>query len=126
LGYRDNDVRTDRWTAPDPIGHKGGDPDWYGYCLDDQVNSNDPLGLWAQLVGPLLRAAPTINKIGREMADVFLPPSGGVKDVLMEAGTRIWENGIGKYDERIEEIQEGRFWENGEKVDEYYNQSWKK
>ncbi|MEZ7198736.1 hypothetical protein [Pseudodesulfovibrio karagichevae] len=24
--------------APDPIGDKGGDPDWYGYCLDDPVN----------------------------------------------------------------------------------------
>jgi len=74
----------------------------------------------------MLRAAPTLNKIGREMTDVFLPPSGGVKDVLVEAGTRIWENGIGKYDERIEEIQEGRFGKHGEKVDEYYNQSWKK
>ena len=23
----------------------GGDSDWYGYCLDDPVNMNDPLGL---------------------------------------------------------------------------------
>jgi RHS repeat-associated protein len=126
FGWRDYDVRTGRWTAPDPLGDRGGDPDWYGYCLDDPVNCNDPLGLWAQLVGPFLRAAPTINKIGREAADVFLPPSGGVKDVLLEAGTRIWENGIGKYDERIEEIQEGRFGKRGEKIDEYYNQTWKK
>jgi RHS repeat-associated protein len=126
FGWRDYDVRTGRWTAPDPIGDKGGDPDWYGYCLDDPVNSNDPLGLWVQLAGPFLRAAPTINKIGREAADVFLPPSGGVKDVLLEAGTRIWENGIGKYDQRIEEIQEGRFGKRGEKIDEYYNQTWKK
>ncbi len=34
------------WTAPDPIGDAGGDPDWYGYCLDDPVNANDPMGLF--------------------------------------------------------------------------------
>jgi RHS repeat-associated protein len=45
FGWRDYDVRTGRWTAPDPIGDKGGDPDWYGYCLDDPVNGNDPMGL---------------------------------------------------------------------------------
>ncbi|MEZ7198740.1 RHS repeat domain-containing protein [Pseudodesulfovibrio karagichevae] len=45
FGWRDYDVRTSRWTAPDPIGDKGGDPDWYGYCLDDPVNGVDPEGL---------------------------------------------------------------------------------
>ncbi|MGE4423756.1 MAG: RHS repeat-associated core domain-containing protein [Pseudodesulfovibrio sp.] len=45
FGWRDYDVRAGRWTAPDPIGDKGGDPDWYGYCLDDPVNGVDPLGL---------------------------------------------------------------------------------
>ena len=47
FGWRDYDVNTERWTAPDPIGDKGGDPDWYGYCLDDPVNGVDPLGLAA-------------------------------------------------------------------------------
>ncbi|BDQ34072.1 RHS repeat domain-containing protein [Pseudodesulfovibrio portus] len=45
FGWRDYDVRTGRWTAPDPIGDRGGDPDWYGYCLDDPVNAYDPKGL---------------------------------------------------------------------------------
>ncbi|MGE4421797.1 MAG: RHS repeat domain-containing protein [Pseudodesulfovibrio sp.] len=45
FGWRDYDVRIGRWTAPDPIGDKGGDSDWYGYCLDDPVNGVDPLGL---------------------------------------------------------------------------------
>lgn len=45
FGWRDYDTCTSRWTAPDPIGDAGGDPDWYGYCLDDPVNSNDPTGL---------------------------------------------------------------------------------
>ncbi|MBU4557840.1 MAG: RHS repeat-associated core domain-containing protein [Pseudodesulfovibrio sp.] len=45
FGWRDYDTFTGRWTAPDPLGDKGGDPDWYGYCLDDPVNGVDPLGL---------------------------------------------------------------------------------
>jgi RHS repeat-associated protein len=46
FGWRDYDPFTGRWTAPDPIGDRGGDPDWYGYCLDDPVNGIDPLGLF--------------------------------------------------------------------------------
>jgi RHS repeat-associated protein len=38
FGWRDYDTYTGRWTAPDPLGDAGGDPDWYGYCLDDPVN----------------------------------------------------------------------------------------
>ena len=40
------DTFTGRWTAPDPLGDAGGDPDLYGYCLDDPVNGVDPLGLF--------------------------------------------------------------------------------
>ena len=50
FGWRDYDAFTGRWTAPDPMGDAGGEPDWYGYCLDDPVNLNDPEGLiwkWA-------------------------------------------------------------------------------
>ena len=46
FGWRDYDTFTSRWTAPDPMGDAGGDPDWYGYCLDDPVNGVDPLGLF--------------------------------------------------------------------------------
>jgi RHS repeat-associated protein len=48
FGWRDYDTFTGRWTAPDPIGDKGGDTAWYGYCLDDPVNGIDPLGAQAQ------------------------------------------------------------------------------
>jgi RHS repeat-associated protein len=46
FGWRDYDPFTGRWTASDPIGDRGGDTDWYGYCLDDPVNGVDPLGLF--------------------------------------------------------------------------------
>jgi RHS repeat-associated protein len=45
FGWRDYDPDTGRFTAQDPIGNAGGDPDWYGYCLDDPVNGRDPEGL---------------------------------------------------------------------------------
>jgi len=44
FGWRDFDTFTGRWTAPDPLGDAGSDPDWYGYCLDDPVNGVAPLG----------------------------------------------------------------------------------
>ncbi|MGE4293786.1 MAG: hypothetical protein AB7E32_16435 [Desulfovibrio sp.] len=40
---------TGRFTAQDPIGAAGGDPDWYGYCLDDPINGRDPEGLWTDV-----------------------------------------------------------------------------
>jgi len=43
--WRDYDADTGRFTALDPMGAKGGDPDWYGYCVDDPVNRADAWGL---------------------------------------------------------------------------------
>ncbi|MGE4294003.1 MAG: RHS repeat domain-containing protein [Desulfovibrio sp.] len=50
FGWRDYDPDTGRFTAKDPIGAAGGDPDWYGYCLDDPVNGRDPQGLDADCI----------------------------------------------------------------------------
>jgi RHS repeat-associated protein len=43
--WRDYDADTGRFTALDPMGAKGGDKDWYGYCVDDPVNRTDAWGL---------------------------------------------------------------------------------
>jgi RHS repeat-associated protein len=43
--WRDYDADTGRFTALDPLREKGGDSDWYGYCLDDPVNRVDVWGL---------------------------------------------------------------------------------
>lgn len=43
--WRDYDADTGRFTALDPMGAKGGDTDWYGYCVDDPVNRVDVWGL---------------------------------------------------------------------------------
>lgn len=59
FGWRDYDLDTGRWTAPDPIGERGGDEDWYGYCLDDPVNLVDSTGLAAFL--PLFLAGQALG-----------------------------------------------------------------
>ena len=72
FGWRDYDANTSRWTAPDPIGDKGGDSDWYGYCLDDPVNANDSNGLflnWIIKQGVRQGTKAGIKKTGKEAAD---------------------------------------------------------
>ena len=44
-GFYISDADTGRFTALDPLGEKGGDNDWYGYCLDDPINRADVWGL---------------------------------------------------------------------------------
>lgn len=46
FGHRDYDPDIGNCAARDPIFLAGGDTDLYGYCLNDLVNLNDPLGLW--------------------------------------------------------------------------------
>jgi RHS repeat-associated protein len=45
FGARDYDAETGRWTAKDAICFAGGNPNLYGYVLNDPVNLIDPLGL---------------------------------------------------------------------------------
>ncbi len=51
--WRDYDADTGRFTALDPLGEKGGDSDWYGYCVDDPVNRVDVWGLADEEAGSL-------------------------------------------------------------------------
>ncbi len=44
FGVRDYDPGVGRWTAKDPILFAGGDPNLYGYVLNDPVNGVDPWG----------------------------------------------------------------------------------
>ncbi|MGE4505536.1 MAG: RHS repeat-associated core domain-containing protein [Desulfovibrionaceae bacterium] len=57
FGLRDYDPFTGRFTAKDPLGYAAGDPDLYGYCLDDPVNAVDPWGLDADCISGELNAA---------------------------------------------------------------------
>lgn len=46
---RDYDDETGRWTNKDPILFRGGDPNLFGYVLNNPINLRDPHGL--QLLG---------------------------------------------------------------------------
>ncbi len=63
FGFREYDPEVGRFTAQDPLGYGGGDVDVYGYCLDDPINFNDPLGLMTGGIGPI--------KIRRENLGTF-------------------------------------------------------
>jgi len=69
------DTFTGRWTAPDPIGDRGGDPDWYGYCLDDPVNAADPLGLEGGFWGG-------VNKIGAGLGQLWDKAPAGIGEAV--------------------------------------------
>nr|WP_287411875.1 RHS repeat-associated core domain-containing protein [Pseudodesulfovibrio sp.] len=109
FGWRDYDVNTGRWTAPDPIGDKGGDPDWYGYCLDDPVNNLDTTGLnpllaWSQYI-------PAVNSIGKWVAEDVMTGGPGVLDALEKGVKKIPEAGkwyIDTVDSNLEKIQKGK------------------
>ncbi|XPV76217.1 MAG: RHS repeat-associated core domain-containing protein [Desulfovibrio sp.] len=46
FGHREYMPDVARWNRPDPLGKAGGDPDVYGYCLDDPMNITDKTGLF--------------------------------------------------------------------------------
>jgi len=107
FGWRDYDTFTGRWTAPDPIGDKGGDSDWYGYCLDDPVNGVDPLGLFRfgkrglgglPLLGPL-SDNPLDDELNTEIAHEhgFYEDGSGDNVGLFKEGRRYTTESIQKY-----------------------------
>jgi len=51
FGARDYDPVTGRWTAKDPIRFNGGDPNLYGYVINDPVNWVDSNGLLGAYAG---------------------------------------------------------------------------
>lgn len=62
FGARDYDPRVGRWTAPDPLGFGGGDPNLYAYVGGDPVNRVDETGefvpiLLGAIAVPLVVAA---------------------------------------------------------------------
>ena len=101
--WRDYDADTGRFTALDPLREKGGDKDWYGYCVDDPVNRVDKWGLdwgWDDAVsyGSTLatEALKQFKVIGSKMA-------GGIGLLTAPLGDLISpDNASGVYEETKE------------------------
>jgi hypothetical protein len=69
---------TGRFTAKDPLGYAAGDPDLYGYCLDDPVNAVDPTGLFFMAAPLLYYGLGKLGALGIAAAGTYL--AAGVAD----------------------------------------------
>ncbi|MDQ7834777.1 MAG: RHS repeat-associated core domain-containing protein [Humidesulfovibrio sp.] len=86
--WRDYDADTGRFTALDPLGKKGGDSDWYGYCVDDPVNRVDVRGLANSFWDGL-------QKIGDGFGQLFDKAPDGIGQAVSE-GTKGAGEALGK------------------------------
>jgi len=85
FGARDYDEETGKWLSKDPISFNGGDPNLYGYVLNDPINKIDISG---KLSGSAIVIVPVIIVVGVCIAipelcvkpyDPLDPPPGGGK-----------------------------------------------
>jgi len=82
FGARDYNPLTGRWTAKDPIGFSGGNPNPYGYTLNDPVNSVDTNGLATITLGGSYRLPFAQGGFGAGIAISFPDPiTGGEFDI---------------------------------------------
>jgi len=87
FGLRDYEPAAGRWTAKDPIGFDGSDPNLYGYVRNDPVNFVDPTGLQEEAAGTEPSGGTGsggINVLGREPGTSGIewkePSPGGLDD----------------------------------------------
>jgi RHS repeat-associated protein len=124
--WRDYDADTGRFTALDPLGEKGGDKDWYGYCVDDPVNRLDAWGLFmndtpgqriakAGLKGGLQGAFAGFN-LGKGFG-VGVP--GAAAGVFVGSGYEMAKQAIEEYPPVKEKLEDWK-----EKVEQQMKDSW--
>ena len=72
FGARDYDPGTGRWTAKDPIGFGGLEPNLYDYTTNDPINHIDAIGLTREDIDRL-------TELAREtQPDLNVPPAGSI------------------------------------------------
>jgi RHS repeat-associated protein len=73
FGARDYDAETGRWTAKDPIGFEGGDPNLYAYVFSDPINRTDLTGTQPTTPRPPPNPpSALVKKLGEESARRFM------------------------------------------------------
>ncbi|MBI5520608.1 MAG: RHS repeat-associated core domain-containing protein [Desulfovibrio sp.] len=117
-GWRDYDADTGRFTALDPVGAKGGDKDWYGYCVDAPVNRVDAWGLedswWDGSGGKIVKSgligAGTGAYSGFQWGTPLgVPWAGAAAGAVIGSGTGMLKQTILEYPlvgERLEDLKE--------------------
>jgi RHS repeat-associated protein len=83
FGVRDYDPETGRWTIKDPIGFAGGDPNLYGYVLNDPINYLDPNG---EIGGPVLVGLGLLGSVAAVIAfnNKLSDTADGLKETINE------------------------------------------
>jgi RHS repeat-associated protein len=96
FGVRDYDPLFGRFIARDPLGAAAGDPDVYGYCLDDPVNMVDPTGYSGiALPGPIPMPLPPVFIPGtRENREATRPIANALWGMFSD--TEVDEGAIGQ------------------------------
>ncbi|MDP9068427.1 MAG: hypothetical protein M3N53_08820 [Actinomycetota bacterium] len=91
FGGRDYDAEIGRWTAKDPIGFSGGDPNLYAYVYSDPVNLIDPTGELAFI--PIIVGAWAVIEVGLSIADAINTAST-LADVCASASEKFTTGGL--------------------------------
>ena len=81
FGYRDYNPDIGRWTAKDPVLFLGDNIDFYGYVMNDPVNTVDPMGLWSTR----LFLHNTAAYAGIAATVSFLSPGGQIPAIVFSA-----------------------------------------
>uniref|UniRef100_UPI003139397D RHS repeat-associated core domain-containing protein n=1 Tax=Marinimicrobium sp. C2-29 TaxID=3139825 RepID=UPI003139397D len=90
FGYRDYDPETGRWTARDPIGFEGGDPNLYGYVLKNPISFRDPYGLAPWWASPLAAVTAVVGGSLMVAGGTVAAPVG-LGLVVVAGGLQIWD-----------------------------------
>ena len=128
--WRDYDADTGRFTALDPMGAKGGDNDWYGYCVDDPVNRVDVWGLESEETETMeqgkrvlksgQRSASIGGTLGSLAGSAFgVPLPGRIAGTLIGSGLGMGTQAVIEYPpvrKKVDEIEA--------KVDEWREDVW--
>jgi RHS repeat-associated protein len=89
-GFRYYNPSTGRWPSRDPIGERGG-VNLYGFVGSHPTTAVDPLGLWMEVVAPLLETSVKVTEVAKPTVEInegFPLPLTGPQPLGVQYETR--------------------------------------
>ncbi len=106
FGARDYDPSTGRWTAKDPIGFDGDQPNLYTYLGGDPVNDSDPAGLNPGLLCLTPPGAPVCTAAATKTLALVTTAAAACAGLIYMSKARDEREGDGTRGKSIDEIVE--------------------